>query len=46
MPMPDAPPVTMTRRPVRSIPSTTSAAVDRALNGMLMGRVAVMIFPV
>jgi len=45
MPMPDAPPVTMTRRPVRSIPATTSAAVDSKENGVVMGVCAVMTFP-
>ena len=42
-PMPDAPPVTMARRPVRSMPSMTSAAVDSAVNGVVMG--VDMIFP-
>ena len=42
MPIPDAPPVTMARRPVRSMPSTTSAAVDSAVNGVVIGVLAVM----
>ena len=42
MPMPDAPPVTMARRPVRSMPSTTSAAVDPAANGVVIGVLTVM----
>ena len=42
-PMPDAPPVTMARRPVRSMPSTTSAAVDSAVNGVVMGVLTVML---
>ena len=42
MPMPDAPPVTMARRPVRSMPSTTSAAVDSAVNGVVIGVLTVM----
>ena len=41
-PMPDEAPVTMARRPVRSTPATTSAAVDRASNGVVT-RVSVMI---
>ena len=45
MPIPDAPPVTMTRRPVRSMPSTTSAAVDSAVNGVVMGVLTVMMSP-
>src|SRR5580704_11797399 len=36
IPMPDAPPVTIARRPVRSIPAMTSAAVDCAPNGVVM----------
>ena len=44
MPIPEAPPVTITRWPFRSIPATTSAAVDSALNGVLMRSVlAVMV---
>ena len=35
-------PVTMARRPVRSMPSTTSAAVDSAPNGVVMGVLTVM----
>ena len=46
MPMPDAPPVTITRWPVRSIPCTTSAAVDWAVNGVVMSGFAVMVLPV
>lgn len=34
IPMPDAPPVTTARMPVRFIPATTSAAVDEKLNGV------------
>ncbi len=46
MPIPDAPPVTMARRPVRSMPATTSAAVDSAPNGVVMGALTVMMSPV
>lgn len=48
MPMPDAPPVTTTRRPVRSTPATTSAAVDSKRNGVVRGAgvAEVMIIPV
>src|SRR4051812_8226831 len=42
MPMPDAPPVTTARRPVRSTPAMTSAAVDRAVNGLLIKVESVM----
>jgi hypothetical protein len=46
-PMSEAPPVTMIRLPPNSMPATASAAVDCALNGVVMGVVAVMIdFPV
>ena len=34
--MPDAPPVTIARRPVRSMPAITSAAVEVAPNGVVM----------
>ncbi len=44
MPIPDAPPVTTTRRPARSMPSTTSSAVDSAVNGVVMR--LVITFPV
>ena len=36
-PMPDAPPVTIARRPVRSTPATTSAAVDSKPKGVVIG---------
>ena len=35
-PMPDAPPVTTARRPVRSTPAMTSAAVESAVNGVVI----------
>jgi hypothetical protein len=37
MPMPELAPVTMARRSLRSIPSTTSPAVDSAVNGVVTG---------
>ncbi|GAB3897343.1 hypothetical protein GCM10027612_53400 [Microbispora bryophytorum subsp. camponoti] len=36
-PIPDAPPVTIARRPRRSTPSRTSAAVDCPVNGVVIG---------
>ena len=36
-PMPDAPPVTIARLPARSMPAITSAAVDWAPKGVVMG---------
>jgi hypothetical protein len=36
IPMPEAAPVTIARRAVRSTPATTSAAVDCAPNGVVM----------
>jgi hypothetical protein len=37
IPIPDAPPVTIVRMPVRSMPAITSAAVLVAPNGVVMG---------
>ena len=41
-PMPDAPPVTTVRRPVRSMPATTSSAVDSRRNGVVTRALLVM----
>jgi hypothetical protein len=43
-PMPEAPPVTTARMPVRSMPSTTSAAVEVAPNGVVMRDMPVPIY--
>jgi hypothetical protein len=44
--MPEAPPVTTTRRSVRSMPCTTSAAVSSRVKGVVMrvGVVTVVLF--
>ena len=44
-PIPEAPPVTTARRPVRSTPASTSAAVELAPNGVLMRWVVTRILP-
>ena len=46
IPIPEAPPVTMARRPVRSIPSMTSAAVDSAVNGVRIRWLVAMKFSI
>ena len=43
MPIPDAPPVTIARLPVKSTPSLTSSAVDWALNGVVIGMMTLLL---
>ena len=42
MPMPDAAPVTMARRSLRSMPASTSAAVDSAVKGVIRRMVVII----